>query len=514
MSNDYAVDSKENSDFMYNLIDKVIKEAGPRPPCSPQEKKAALLLAEELKPYCDEVKVEEFGAYPQLGVASWPRRCSMLTLLSALIFLLVPFNPILFSLVALGIAIFSILNVYYQYLKCEEWSPKIYPYKQKTSQNVVGVIKPTGEVKKRVAYVGHIDSAWRFNLLQYTHEGYVYFIIGGIGVLFIFPILFALQVIFSIIGNLPDVVSIFNWVAVLLPIGLSIAFLALVPISAKLLSEKAREKVLFGAFTKVSPLAMILFCALLAYSLTYNLILFNYVMTDPSLFKTDLILILGSIPYFTALFFFLSKEGVPGALDNLSAVAVSACVAKVLKDWKTHYPELFPKNTEVVIALVGCEEIGDRGSLAFGKTHAAEYNQIDTTCVVMDTMGDPELLRIFKRESSTRIDFDAPTYNLLAECAKELKLNYKILDQPWVSGGTDASGLVKEGLRAAAMVGLYYGHYLYYYHSDHDNISIINKERRPCNEYGTDWHNRNMRCAFENALKVCVRYLQKKDIEK
>ena len=515
VANEYVVDSKENSDFMYDLIDKVIKEAGPRPPCSPAEKKGALLLAEELKPYCDEVKVEEFGAYPQLGVQGWPRRCSLLTMLSALIFLLTPFNPILFPLVALGIAIFSLLNVYYQYLKCEEWSPKIYPfYKQKKSQNIVGTIKPIGEVKKRVVYVGHIDSARRFNLLQYTHEGYVYFIVGGLGSLFIFPILFTIQVIFSLTGPLPDVISFFNWVAILLPIGLSLVFLALVPISAKLMSEKTREKVLFGAFSKISPYTMLLLFGFIAYSLSYNLMLFNYVMTDPQFFKTDLLLILGSIPYFTAFFFFLSKDGVPGALDNLSAVAVSACVAKVLKDWKVKYPEMFPKNTEVVIALVGCEEIGDRGSIAFAKTHAAEYNQIDTTCVVMDTMGDPELLRIFKRESSTRIDFDAKTYNLLADCAKELKLNYKILDQPWVSGGTDASGLVTGGLRAAAMVGLYYGHYLYYYHSDRDNISIINKERRPCNEYGTDWNNRNMRCAFENALKVCVTYLQKKDIEK
>ena len=513
VTNEYVIDSKENSDYMYNLIDKVIKEAGPRPPCSPEEKKAALLLAEDLKPYCDEVKVEEFGAYPQLGVASWPRRCALLTTLSALIFLLCPFNLLLFSILALGIAVFSVLNVYFQYLKCQEWSPKIYPYKQKTSQNVVGTIKPTGEVKKRVVFVGHIDSAWRFNLLQYTHEGYVYFIIGGLGTLFIFPILFAIQIIFSITGSFPEVISIFNWVAILLPIGLSIVFLVLVPISARVLNEKSREKVLFGAFSKISPFTMLLLVSLLAYSLSYNLILFNYVMTDPSLFKTDLLLILGAIPNLIAFFFFLSKEGVPGALDNLSAVAVSACVAKVLKEWKEVYPDLFPQNTEVVIGLLGCEEIGCRGSISFAKTHAAEYNQIDTTCVVMDTMGDPELLRIFKRESSTRIDFDAKTYNLLADCAKELKLNYKVLDQPWVSGGTDASGLVKGGLRAAAMVGLYYGHYLYYYHSDRDDIAIINKERRPCNEYGTDWHNRNMRCAFENALKVCVTYLQKKDIE-
>ncbi|MDD1776726.1 MAG: M28 family metallopeptidase, partial [Candidatus Helarchaeota archaeon] len=345
-------------------------------------------------------------------------------------------------------------------------------------------------------------------------EGYVYFLIGGIGALFICPAIFVAQIILSITGNLPDVILVINWVAILLPIGLTVGFLTIVAVSVYLLGPKAREKILFGAFTKITPITFLLLLGLLGYYLLYNIFLFNYVMTDVSLFKTALLLILAVLPYFTALFFFINKKGVPGALDNLSAIAISVCVAKILKDWKDHYPHLLPKNTEVVIALVGCEEIGCRGSGSFAKTHAAEYNQIDTTCIAMDTMGDPELLRILKRESSTRTDFDPPTFNLLADCAKELHLNYKILDQPWVSGGTDASGIAKGGLRGAAMIGLYFGHYLYYYHSDRDDISIINKERRSCTEYGTDWYNRNMRCAFENALKVCVRYLQKKDIEK
>jgi chromate transport protein ChrA len=257
---------------MYNLIDTVIKETGPRPPCSENEKKAALLLADELKQYCDEVNVEKFGAYPQLGVASWPRRCALFTFSSALLFLLYSFNSIVFSIIALGIAIFSILNVYFQYLKCEEWSPKVYPYKQKASQNVIGKIKPTGEIKKRVIYVGHIDSAWRFNLLQYTHEGYVYFIIGGIGSFFIFPIIFSIQLVFSFTGTYTDIILIFNWVAILLPIVLTIGFLALVTISVKLLSEKAREKIVFGAFSKITLSTTLLLLGFLIYYLTYNLI--------------------------------------------------------------------------------------------------------------------------------------------------------------------------------------------------------------------------------------------------
>ena len=102
----------------------------------------------------------------------------------------------------------------------------------------------------------------------------------------------------------------------------------------------------------------------------------------------------------------------------------------------------------------------------------------------------------------------------MCECAEELGLNYHLAAQPWVSGGTDGSGLVKQGLKkTAAFVGLRYSDYLYYYHTDRDSLDIVNKERRPCDDHGTNWSNRNIRCAMENALKLCVRYIQKKDEE-
>jgi hypothetical protein len=299
--------------------------------------------------------------------------------------------------------------------------------------------------------------------------------------------------------------------AILIPIGIGVGFLIVDVLSTKVLSEKGREKIFWGAMSSFTTRTVILITGIVVYQIVASVLLFNFIMTDPSAFKTSILVLLNYAPFLIALFFFVSKEGVPGALDNLSACAIAVCVAKVLKDWKTAYLELVPNNTEVVIALLGSEESGCNGAYAFAKKHAVEYNQIDTTCVNMDTMGDPETIQIFKRESSVRIDFAPEIVNLLAESAKELKLQYVVKNQPWVSGGTDASGLVKGGLKAASLVGLLYRHYLFYYHSDRDNISIINKERRPCSDYGTEWNNRNMRCAFEKVLKICLKYLEKKD---
>lgn len=44
-----------------------------------------------------------------------------------------------------------------------------------------------------------------------------------------------------------------------------------------------------------------------------------------------------------------------------------------------------------------------------------------------------------------------------------------------------------------------------------DDIFIINKKDRPCDDYGAEWNDRNIRCALENTLKMCKKYLEKKD---
>ena len=94
---DYVIDSDENSDYMYDLIAEVLNNIGPRGSCTKEERKAAELLADKLKPICDSVNIEDFETYPELGLISWTKRAAFFILLSIGIFSLqfIWLNPIM-----------------------------------------------------------------------------------------------------------------------------------------------------------------------------------------------------------------------------------------------------------------------------------------------------------------------------------------------------------------------------------------------------------------------------------
>ena len=73
--------SNEDSDYMYNFIEKIIEECGPRMPGSPQEAKSAEIIKEELAKTCDEVVIEPFTLHPRANLG-WINIALILTLLS------------------------------------------------------------------------------------------------------------------------------------------------------------------------------------------------------------------------------------------------------------------------------------------------------------------------------------------------------------------------------------------------------------------------------------------------
>ncbi len=519
---EYVIGSQENSDYMYNIIKDVLEQIGPRGSCTEEEKKSAEFFSKELSSFCDSVYTERFETYPQLSVHSWIPRSAFFISLSVLLFVIFyNLSSLIISLISTLLLFFNLFLVYKHYLRSEMWGAKIFFfYKKKQSQNVIGIIKPKEEIKKRVIFASHLDSAQRFNIAQYFREGYIYIIVGTILSIFFFLIIYLVQLVYSILEiflggiNTEGISIILNWIILIFLPGCTI-FIFLLEIISVSVNKKVREKILYGAISDLTRNNVILMISVIIYQLVINLVLFKFLFTNPTLVKTIGLLFLNSIQFLIGMTYFSSKKAVPGALDNLSACAIVACIGKILNDWREKYPNLYPKNTEVILAMFGCEEVGVKGAEAFAEKYSNEYNKIDTSCIALDTIGDPELLNIFTREGSTGIDFHPDVYNLLARCAKENDVNYRISVQPWVSGGTDGSGLVKKGLKkTAAFVGLKYSDYLYYYHTDRDNLNLINKERRPCNDYGTKWNNRNVRCALENALKICLCYIQKKDLEK
>src|SRR5271157_166021 len=220
-SGDYRVDSDENAEYMYNIIARIVNEVGPRAACSENERKAAALVQEELNQYCDETRQEEFTCYPR-AFLGWIRIDIILLVVSVGSFLLTSFQGILFPAISTALVLFAGLIMYKQFSRYEEWPPKFLPYKLGHSQNVIGTFKPTsGEVKKRVIFSGHIDSAFRFNLIHYTKAGYAYFFLGGVIVLATTLLAYLVQLFLSIGNAAAPAInffeSFFSWAAVIEP---------------------------------------------------------------------------------------------------------------------------------------------------------------------------------------------------------------------------------------------------------------------------------------------------------
>lgn len=504
---EYQIASDENSDYMYGIIKRILTEVGSRAPCSESERKAARLVEDELGRYCDEVRIEEFTCYPK-AFLGWIRLVVGLIIIScALFFFLVQVQPIVFSLVCIGLILFAFLLFYKQFFKYEEWTPKFLPYKKRTSQNVVGIIKPQGRVEKRIIFSGHLDSAYRFNLIHYTGAGHVLFLISGIVALIEYLVVYTVQLIFGIFGVVSPITVIV--------INVSIVLLSwLLPLLILLL--KGNKNLFFGIFRNMEKKARMILLLFLSYVVSVTFILIPYVTSvgNFALKSTVVLIFCLNLPTLVALFFFASSKAIPGAVDNLSAVAPAMAVAKVLKDWKKHNPEKIPQNTEVVIAIVGCEEVGLRGSEAFARRHAREYNNIDTTVVNMESVSDTSLVKIYSKEKTTGTVLSPEVYSLLKECAKELKINNVVDKMPGIAGGTDAAGFVRGGLKASSLCGLRYSDYLNYYHTDRDNLDIVKPYRMPWSHCGDDWTDYNVRGAMEQVLCICLRYLEKKDADR
>ena len=79
--------SKEDSDYMYNLVERIVHEVGPRMPCSLQEAEGANILKVELGKCCDEVVLESFKCHPK-AFLGWIKIIVIMVPLSMLFYLL------------------------------------------------------------------------------------------------------------------------------------------------------------------------------------------------------------------------------------------------------------------------------------------------------------------------------------------------------------------------------------------------------------------------------------------
>ncbi len=415
---------------MYDIVQRIIDECGPRMPCSPQEAKAAEFIKDELEQTCDEVSIEPFTCHPRAALG-WIRIALVLILSSFCSFLLIQLFlysnwMFIFSILATFLAFLAVLIAWEEFFSYKEFIDPI--FKKKESQNVIGKIKPDGEIKKILIFSGHHDSALQFNLLRYLKYGYALINFLGLGIMFIWCLS---SIIFLIL-------SIFTFA--------------------------------------IDPT--------LLYGIFFNLAIW--------------LLIIGAIPVISLFFFVTPGERankVPGAVDNLSAIAIVLGVGRYLQKNKN----LIPKNTEIRLISFGSEEAFLRGAFRYVEAHIEELKKYDAECINLDAIQSSDYLTFSDKEPTTRTIHSDEVVQKLIKAAGNLGVKVKIAGLGGgsfiekivglIGGGTDAAAFSKSNIKASTITGLNLLKMVQFYHQETDTPDKIEKG------------------VLENALKICIGYL-------
>ena len=408
---------KEDANYMYDIIHRIIDEVGPRMPCSPAEAKSAEIVKAELDKTCDSAHIEAFTCHPR-AFLGWLRPVALMVLASfACYFFLMPVIPLVAAILAVSLNIISLIILWFEFFNYDEFKDPL--FKEKPSQNVVGIMKPKGEVKDILIFSGHHDSALQFNLLRYLKHGY-------------FIIIFLALVVFVVW----IVLSVLNLIA--------------------------------------------------------TIFILNFAFLGGMAFKWFLI---GIAPLIGLLLFVWPGERantVPGAIDNLSAVAVVLGLGRYLQKHR----EIIPEGMEIRLVSFGCEEAGLRGAYRYVAAHLDELKQHNTVNFNMDGISSADGCGIFSNEPTTRTHHSKEVVEKVEKVAELVGVpinNFgdSILERlgGLLSGGTDAAAFSKVKLKAVSLSSGRISQFPYFYHQPTDTLDRIE------------------RGSLELALKVCIGYI-------
>lgn len=147
------------TNYTVREIKNICKTIGPRPSATDKEKEAQEHMAEQMKSCCDTVETESFEVHPK-AFMGWVL-IDGISLLLALVFSLIKM-----PVVSLVLCIVAAVCMATEFLMYWQFLDPLFP--KKTAYNVIGKRKPTGEVKQRIIFSGHIDSSYEW---YYTHVG-------------------------------------------------------------------------------------------------------------------------------------------------------------------------------------------------------------------------------------------------------------------------------------------------------------------------------------------------------
>jgi hypothetical protein len=162
---------------------------------------------------------------------------------------------------------------------------------------------------------------------------------------------------------------------------------------------------------------------------------------------------------------------VPGAVDNLSACALSVAMCRFL----VRNPSYIPDDTEVRFISFGSEEAGLRGSRYYVKRHLEDLKQMDVRVLNFEMIAHPEIA-ITTSDVNDTVKNSPEMVESVVKAAERAGVPYKVKPYPPGGGGSDAGSFSKKGLKAATLLPFKMPQQMIAFHhqkwDDYENLTI------------------------------------------
>jgi Zn-dependent M28 family amino/carboxypeptidase len=171
------------------------------------------------------------------------------------------------------------------------------------------------------------------------------------------------------------------------------------------------------------------------------------------------------------MWFFTSKEGTPGAGDNLIASTMALEIGR-------YYSENRLKNTRIIIASFDAEEEGLRGARAFAKKHFQLLKEIPTTLLNTDCAYNLDDLFFLTSDINGTVQLDNELADTLVNISKNCGYNSVSKPIAFLTGGTDAGEIAKIGVNSTTLIGMPWSNNSRssVYHTPNDTLEHVQPE--------------------------------------
>ncbi len=391
---------------MYDLVKEVIDVTGPRLPGSEEEKQGAKIIADQIQ--------RELGASPRTETFKTPRHACISAIPwlgwgAFIAFAGFYLSPIASLAMSAFLLLFALTHIFYYSHLLDPLFPK------DQSQNVYAVIPPkSGEAKYNVILSAHMDSSWCW-LHSYKNPNTM-MIKTGLGVL-------------SVV-----ILMIVSIVTIILEASTSISFMALSKVFANMSANSYSGK----------DIAIVIMYCLPVLCLPGFYFLTQYLSYD-------------------------KKIAAPGAMDNLSGVAMSI---EVIKHFQNSEDEI-AKDAKFIVLGTGAEESGLIGAMAFAKAHKDDKELVtdNTYAINLDSFRDMEHFNVVKKDTLQFIPFDKELIELSKQAIENCNLQSHIIENP--VGGSDSTAFAKAGIKTITL-NAQDPRPTDYYHTTNDGMDNLN----------------------------------------